>query len=89
MEERYPILPRTTFYLLAVSIVDLVCLLAIVSAFPADGVVRGHAPQALGGGNGQDDDNVNDDVQNYDAGGYPREGLRFVIVWQSSYKRFF
>ena len=38
--ERYPILPRTTFYLLTVSIAVLVFLLAVISAFPADGVVR-------------------------------------------------
>ena len=35
--ERYPILPRTTFYLLTVSIAVLVFLLAVISAFPADG----------------------------------------------------
>ena len=66
--ERYPILPRTTFYLLTVSIAVLVFLLAIISAFPADEVVRRHTPQAPGGGNSRDDDDVHDNVHNCDGG---------------------
>jgi hypothetical protein len=86
--EQYPILPRTTFYLLTVSIAVLVFLLAIISAFPADGVVRRHTSQTPGGGNSQDDDDVHDDVHNCDGGGYPGEGSRFVIVWHGLYKGF-
>jgi len=86
--ERYPILPRTTFYLLTVSIAVLVFLLAIISAFPADGVVRRHTSQASGGGNIRVDDNVHDNVHNCDGGGYPGERSRFVIVWHGLYEGF-
>jgi hypothetical protein len=75
----------TAFYLLTVSIAALVFLLAIISAF---GVIRRHAPQAPGGGNSRDDDNVHGDVNSCDGDGYPREGSRIVIIWQELYKGF-
>ena len=75
--ERYPVLPRTTFYLLTLSIAVLVFLLAVISAFPADGVVRRRSPQGtLGAGNNQDDVNG----YNYGGGVCPEEGARFVMA---------
>ncbi|KIM44197.1 hypothetical protein M413DRAFT_376682 [Hebeloma cylindrosporum] len=80
--ERFPLLPRTTFYLLTLSIAVLVFLLAVISAFPADGVVRRPPPED---GNIREDVDGHDYGHSCDCGGYPGEGASNTASAEGGY----